>query len=171
MRLPIITAGLIVLFGFSTPVMSQLPIEPIEPIQPSTTNKKELWNARKQLRRNFRLWRRQGISNYRYTFSNGCFCIPEARGPVVIEVRDGVTTSITDAKTGEPVSNEEFFQSFNTIPKLFLTIRDAIARRADRIDVEYDRTLGFPTNIAIDFSFQIADEELFITVENLEVLD
>ncbi|MDJ0616081.1 MAG: DUF6174 domain-containing protein [Calothrix sp. MO_192.B10] len=167
MRLPIIIAGLLVLFGFSTPVMSQLPIQPIEP---STTNKQELWKASKQLRRNFRLWRKQGISNYRYTFSNGCFCLPEARGPVVIEVRNGVTTSITDANTGEPV-NEEFFQSFNTIPKLFLTIRDAIARRADRVDVEYDRTLGYPTNIAIDFSFQIADEELFITVENLEVLD
>lgn len=35
--------------------------------------------AQRRLNFNRNLWNKQNISNYRYTFSNGCFCIPEAR--------------------------------------------------------------------------------------------
>ncbi|MDJ0735705.1 MAG: DUF6174 domain-containing protein [Nostocaceae cyanobacterium] len=167
MRLPIVMiAGLLLSVGFNTPVMSQFPpSSPTQPTQPTRISRSTI----KQYRLNRRLWREQRISNYRYTLSRGCFCLPEARGPVVIEVRNGVTTSIT-SETGEKV-NLELFARYNTIPKLFHLIRDAIAQRASRIDMEYDSTLGYPTDITIDYSFQIADEEEFITVEDLQVLD
>lgn len=167
MRLPIITIGLLMSVGFSTPVMSQLPTQTIQPS--IATTHKQFRSVRKQLRRNRRLWRRQRIFNYRYTLSRGCFCLPEARGPVVIEVRNGVTTSITDANTGEEV-NAELFARYNTIPKLFHLIRDAIAQRAFRIDVEYDGIFGYPTDISIDYNAMIADEEEFITVNGFKEL-
>lgn len=165
MRLPIfISAALALSLGLSAPVIAQFPVEP------APSSQTNLRPQLKQLKINFNWWKRAKISSYRYTFSNGCFCIPEARGPVVIEVINGQTTSITSAETGEPV-NQEFFQSFNTIPKLFRVIRDGIKRKADRLEVEYDSTLGYPTDITIDFSFQIADEELFLTIRDFEVIE
>jgi hypothetical protein len=120
-----------------------------------------------QLKINRDLWNQQNLSNYRYTLTNSCFCISEARGPVVIEVRNGKMTSITNAATNQP-ANPELFQKYDTIPKLFDLIGDAIAKEVDSLTVEYNPTLGYPTQINIDFSSQIADEELFLTIENLQ---
>lgn len=122
-----------------------------------------------QLRQNKRLWTKQKIANYRYTLSRSCFCVPEARQPVKIEVRNGKLTSIVAANGGKAV-NPEYFSQYDSIPKLFDIVQDAIARKAHRISVTYHPTLGYPTKIEIDYDQQMADEELYLTVENLEVI-
>jgi hypothetical protein len=178
MRLRILIGlGLTMSLGVTTPAMSQpsIHIKPQFPeIQAPTngeSNSRQLKVNTYLLLKNSRLWNRQDISNYRYTLSNSCFCLPEARGPVVIEVRNGQTTSIISVATKLPVSNPEFFQQYNTIPKLFRVIRDAINLRADSINVEYEPTLGYPTDISIDYLFQAADEELFLTITNFEEIE
>jgi Family of unknown function (DUF6174) len=164
MRLPLIFGmGLVLSLSLNLPVVSQPTTVQIAQA-PSNNN----LNARR-LRVNRELWNRQNISNYRYTLSNSCFCIPDARGPVIIEVRNGQTVSITSVATGQP-ADPQFFQQYNTIPKLFNVIRDAIQRQADNLDVTYNHKLGYPTQINIDYETQIADEELFLTIENFQVL-
>ncbi|MEH1963205.1 MAG: DUF6174 domain-containing protein [Nostoc sp.] len=161
MRLPmIISAGLLLSFGLNLPVMSKSPIEIAQ--QPASNN----LNL-SRLKSNRHLWYQQNISNYRYTLSNSCFCIPESRGPVVIEVRNGKTISITSVATGKPV-NPELFQKYKTIPKLFNVIQDAINRKAFSLNVQYSPKLGYPTQINIDYNSQIADEEKYLTIENFQ---
>ncbi len=161
MRLPIIiSAGLLLSFGLNLPVMSKSPIE----IAQSPANKN--LNLRR-LKFNRDLWYTQNISNYRYQLGNSCFCIPDARGPVVIEVRNGQTTSITSVATGKPV-NPEFFQKYKTIPQLFDVIQDAINRKAFSLNVRYSPRFGYPTQIDIDYDSQIADEEKYLTIENFQ---
>ncbi|MFN6513658.1 MAG: DUF6174 domain-containing protein [Nostoc sp. CreGUA01] len=164
MRLSIvISVGLLVFAGLNLPVMSQPPVEIAQLAANNNLNQRRLSFNR-------RLWSNQNISNYRYTFSNGCFCIPEARGPVIIEVRNGKTRSITSKETGLPVENPEFFKNYNTIPKLFNVIQDAINRRASSLNVDYNPKLGYPTQINVDYNTQIADEEIYLTIENFEEL-
>ncbi len=161
MRLPIIiSAGLLLSFGLNLPVLSK---SPIEIAQSPTSNNLNF----RRLKFNRDLWNRQNISSYRYTLSNSCFCIPDARGPVVIEVRNGQTTSITSVATGQPV-NPEFFQNYKTIPKLFNVIQDAINRKASSLNVQYSARFGYPTKIDIDYNSQIADEEIYLTIENFK---
>ncbi|MBL1202620.1 MAG: DUF6174 domain-containing protein [Nostoc sp. ZfuVER08] len=157
----VISVGLLLLAGLNLPVMSQPSIEIAQLVANNNLNQR-------QLNFNRRLWNNQNISNYRYTFSNGCFCIPEARGPVIIEVRNGKTKSITFVATGQPVQNPEYFQNYNTIPKLFNVIQDGINRKAYSLDVAYNPRLGYPTQINIDYNSQIADEEIYLTIENFE---
>ena len=160
-RLPVIIGvGLVMSLGLHTPVISKSPILVAQSSERSQSNLQ-------QLRTNQRLWNQQNISNYRYTLGRSCFCTPEARGSVIIEVRNGRTTSVTSVATGQPV-NPEFFQKYDTVPRLFDLIRDAIKRKADNLDVKYNSTLGYPTQINIDYSFQIADEEEYLTIENLQ---
>lgn len=164
MRLSIIiSVGLLIFSGLNLPVMSQPPIEIAQATIRNNLNQRKLQFNR-------RLWEKQNIQNYRYTFSNGCFCIPDARGPVVIEVRNGKTKSITSVETGQRVTNPEFFENYNTIPKLFNVIQDAISRQAFSLDVNYSARYGYPTQINIDYNAQIADEELYLTIENFQVL-
>ncbi|WP_375476423.1 DUF6174 domain-containing protein [uncultured Nostoc sp.] len=163
MRLPmIISATLLLSLSLNLAAMSETPAEKVQ-YQTQTNNS---LNSRR-LRFNKRLWEQANISNYRITVSNSCFCIPDARGPVIIEVRNGQTTSITSVATGKPV-NPELFQKYNTIPKLFNVIQDAINRKAFNLDVEYNAKLGYPTKINIDYNSQIADEEIFLTIENFQ---
>ncbi|MEH2247270.1 DUF6174 domain-containing protein [Nostoc sp.] len=167
MRLPIIiSAGLLLSLGLNLPVMSKSPIEIAQ--SPASNN----WNLKrleKRLEFNRRFWNQRNISNYEYTLSNSCFCIEDARGPVVIKVRNGQTTSVTSVATGKPV-NPDFFQSYNTIPKLFNVIQDAINRKAFSLNVEYSARFGYPTKINIDYDSQIADEEKYLTIENFKVI-
>jgi Family of unknown function (DUF6174) len=130
---------------------------------PSNAPQKLTTSNSKQLRINQRLWNQQKISNYRYTLSRDCFCTPEARGPVVIEVRNGKTTSITNASTGKPV-NRELFKEYDTVPKLFKSIKSAIARKEPELSVEYNPK-GYPTQIKI--GSLAADAGVVLTIQNL----
>jgi Family of unknown function (DUF6174) len=164
MRLPIVISTILVAFlGLNVPVISQPPIQLAQ--TPAFTNS----NLR-HFRTNRLLWRRQKIFNYRYEFTRSCNCLPKATELVVIEVRNGVTTSITSKETGQPV-DAKLFQKYNTIPKLFNIIRNAIARRAANLTVEYDSKIGYPTQINIDYDSQIADDEIFFTIGNLQKIE
>ncbi|MDF5706297.1 MAG: DUF6174 domain-containing protein [Nostoc sp. S4] len=162
MRLPIIiSVSMLVFAGLNLPVMSQ---SPTEIRQLATNNNLSL----RRLNFNRRLWNKQNIYNYRYTFSNGCFCTPEARGPVIIEVRNGKTKSITSVDTRQLVQNPQLFEKYNTIPKLFNVIQDAINRRAYSLNINYNPKFGYPTQINVDYNSQIADEEIYLTIKNFE---
>ncbi|MDZ8226156.1 MULTISPECIES: DUF6174 domain-containing protein [unclassified Nostoc] len=166
MRLPIIiSAGLLLSFGLNLPVMSK---SSIEIAQSPASNNLNLRRLQKRLDFNRNFWNKQNISNYSYELSNSCFCIEDARGPVVIKVRNGVTSSITSLATGKDV--KEYFQSYNTIPKLFDVIQDAIKRKAFSLNVRYDARFGYPTQIDIDYNNQIADEEKYLTIKNFKVI-
>ncbi|NJM73292.1 MAG: hypothetical protein HC862_25945 [Scytonema sp. RU_4_4] len=162
MRLLIVMgAALVMSLSLNAPVISK---SPIRVAQSSATAQSNL----QQLRINRRLWNQQKISSYRYTLSRSCFCTAEARGPVIIEVRNGRTTSVTSVATGQSV-DPELFQKYDTVPRLFTLIRDA--RRAYSLDVQYNSTFGYPTQINIDYSSQIADEEEYLTIENLQQIN
>ncbi|BAY65230.1 hypothetical protein NIES22_53330 [Calothrix brevissima NIES-22] len=163
MRLPIfISAGLLLTLSLNAPVLS-LPASPAP--QSATIANSQL----KQLTANRQLWKKQNIRNYRYTFSRSCFCAPKASGPISVTVRKGRSISLTDA-TGKPVERE-LFQQYDTVPKLFNIIEDAIAKKASNLTVQYDPKLGYPTQINIDYNSQIADEEIYLTVENLQKIN
>ncbi len=114
-------------------------------------------------------WMAQNILNYRYVLENRCFCVAEVRQPVQIEVRNGQMRSIKTYDGGRSV-NEEYFEKYDTIPKLFDLIRASVDRKAAKISVDYDLKLGFPTRIFIDLSENIADEEINLDVYAFEVI-
>ncbi|WP_318284318.1 MULTISPECIES: DUF6174 domain-containing protein [Brasilonema] len=157
---------LTLLLCWNAPVMA-LPLTEaqVQLVQTQENSNQENVTDSKELTKNQKLWNKQGVLDYSYTLTRSCFCTNEARGPVVIKVSNGSTSSVTSQSTGQP-ANPELFNRYDTIPKLFDVIRDAITRRADSINVQYNPTLGYPTQINIDYDRRIADEELFLTVEN-----
>ena len=61
----------------------------------------------------------------------------------------------------------EFFHFYDTVEDLFDLIEDAIARDAAVLEVRYDGRLGYPRAIVLDFSVDVADDELSVTVSGL----
>ncbi|MFB3110080.1 MAG: DUF6174 domain-containing protein, partial [Acidimicrobiia bacterium] len=95
------------------------------------------------------------------TVEIGCFCPEEYRGPFVIAVVDGIIEQVT--RNGEIVT-APFDESFLTVEGLFATVERYAY--ADQISVNYS-SLGYPSIVDVDPSFNTIDEELRIDVLDL----
>ena len=111
-------------------------------------------------------WRSQGVTSYEFRVQRICFCIPT--GPLLVQVRDGRPVSVTNADSGEPATPDASMPL--TVEALFAVVDDAIDRDAQRLDVDYDDTFGYPRTIDIDYNFGIADEEIFYQASDLRPL-
>jgi hypothetical protein len=122
-----------------------------------------------ELNRNRRQWQAQGLDDYRYEVRRGCFCPAEVVGPVVVEVRDGEVVQRIYAENGEPVG-ATYAGLWTDVDGVFDVIQDAIDRDAARITAEYHPEMGYPRSIAIDYLAQAVDEEIAVTVGEVEPL-
>lgn len=149
---------------FSSPVIKAAPIT-LTQADVDAINGKRPNSALQQFNANQKLWNSQGIDDYSFTLQRNCFCRGDALRPINIQVRDGKIAAATFADTGEPVPPELNFNKL-TINDLFKEVGQAIKGGAERVEVSYDKTYGFPTSIYIDQSSQIADEEVGYTISN-----
>jgi hypothetical protein len=126
----------------------------------------------RELTTNENLWKDQELRDYDFTLERQCFCPEDWRGPVKIQVRDGITVSITYISSGEPITDNKF-DNASTIDKLFTILENAyegkgdFEQKADTINVTYDSQMGYPVTFFIDVSPLIADEEVGYMVTNL----
>jgi major membrane immunogen (membrane-anchored lipoprotein) len=119
-----------------------------------------------------KLWKEQGLKDYDFTLERQAFAPEDWRGPVNIQIRNGIAVSVTYVSNGEAVTGGKF-DNADTIDKLFTMLKNAYAgkgdfeQKADTINVTYDNQMGYPTDFYIDVSQMIADEEQGYIVTNL----
>jgi hypothetical protein len=119
-----------------------------------------------------KLWKEQGLRDYDFTLERQAFAPEDWRGPVNIQVRNGVAVSVTYVSSGVAVT-EGKFNNADTIDKLFTMLKNAYAGKGDfeqkaySVEVTYNPQMGYPTTFFIDVSQNIADEEQGYTVTNL----
>lgn len=117
-------------------------------------------------------WEAQNINHYRYTLVVTCFCI-FAGAEVTYEVQNGQVVNQTvqphPDRQIDTAEIEEFYQQYNTIEKVFDFLEQA-SNEADEVTVEYDATYGYPTEISVDNIKEAIDDELYLSLKNLEVL-
>ena len=104
--------------------------------------------------------------DYDVTFQRSCFCPPESRQPLRLEVRNGEVQSVTPTIEGAP-SPPALLTVVRAVAEVFDLIRDAFGRAAAVGRVDYDPELGYPREVYIDYSERIVDEEQSITLSDL----
>ncbi len=126
-----------------------------------------------ELSRNQEKWQDANITHYRFQLSIGCFCAFRDQMPLTVEVRDGqivYLAAVDGTLVLDTDQNYEFYAPHATIDLLFAELDAAVKDGADSVTVTYDATYGFPTEIAIDFSQEMADEEMYYSISGFEVL-
>jgi hypothetical protein len=123
-------------------------------------------DVQEELDVNRALWDAAAIHDYSMTFQRLCsFCSIEFLIPVRITVRGDTIREVTELDTGVPVAPSTE-GAFLAVDGVFDFIQDAITQNAVEIDVRYNSTFGYPTDVIIDFSrsqfnddtqFQISD--------------
>ncbi|TXH68122.1 MAG: hypothetical protein E6Q83_14930 [Thiothrix sp.] len=103
-----------------------------------------------------------------YTAQNSCFCPPDYTRPMNLTEQNGKIIDATYADTGEAVPSY-IRDGLLTMNERFDQLEEAYLSGADRIDVSYDPSLGYPSSVYVDQSFMIADEELSYTIKDLAV--
>ena len=116
-------------------------------------------------------WTEAGITSYEFTFSRGCFCPVEYVGPYVATVTDGTVASATyngvDLLEIELLRATSYGERVLTVDEVFAEIARAILE-ADSMDVTYHPELGYPLSASIDWELQMADEEVYYTLSDLQ---
>jgi hypothetical protein len=119
---------------------------------------------------NLAKWQDARIDDYEIDYQGLCFCFPQPVATIL--VRDHEIVSVRNPVTGEEIDNpfpgDPF--AFNSIAGVFDIIACAIASRAARVDVEYHSDLGYPIRAAIDYYWEIADDEITIRITALRPL-
>ncbi len=122
--------------------------------------------------KNLAKWEAARITHYRYDITIGCFCAFRDDMPMTIEINNGEIVSITSVKGNVITPSDDLYdvvKHYAGMDALFTQLKDALAD-ADRVEVIYDTANGYPTSIAIDQIEAAVDDELYISVENFEVL-
>ena len=110
-------------------------------------------------------WDAAGLDAYRLTLRRSCYCpSPDYTGPFEVTVRDGVIEGVR--LDGEVVDAERGL----TVDALFALIEEAYDREAETVRLAFDPEVGYPTEVYIDYSSMMADEEIGYTVSALAPL-
>ena len=121
-----------------------------------------------ELARNRQRWVSAGIHDYEFDFQRICFCLPEATESVHIVVRQDVVTSVVRTRDGQPASVR--VTAWPRVDELFDDVQQRLDQRAERLDVRYDPTYGYPRSVVVDIVLQAADDEYSLTADNLRRL-
>jgi hypothetical protein len=123
---------------------------------------------RTDLARNRQRWASARLHDYEYDYHLLCFCSPEATEQVHVVVRGDHVSAVTRTRDGLPAVND--FRSWPTVEDLFADVERLIDQKADRLEVTYDPTYGYPRSIVVDVYLRAADDESSQTAANLRPL-
>jgi hypothetical protein len=121
-----------------------------------------------ELSRNRQLWASARLDDYEFDYRLSCFCTQESTEQVRIVVRDDVVSSVVRVRDGAPALPKP--GGWPTIEALFADVERLLDSQAERIEVSYDPTYGYPRQIAVDVHLMAADDGSFQTAANLRPL-
>lgn len=118
-----------------------------------------------ELSRNRALWASVRLRDYEFDYQLSCFCGSEATENVHIVVRGDQVSAAFRIRDGLPATRQ--FGKWPTVGDLFDDVQQHIEEKAERLEVTYDPTYGYPRSIAADVRFMVADDESSQTASNL----
>lgn len=115
------------------------------------------------------LWTRKRPASYRYQLRLLVFGPPTVTEPVLVEVRNHIPVSITPVTPGRAIE-EAAFVRYDTVEELLGVVEEAVERPAEQLNATFDTRYGYPKEVNIDYSRQMADEEIRFHVTDFQPL-
>jgi hypothetical protein len=112
-------------------------------------------------------WESQGIASYEMTVREICFCPIELGGPFRVTVVNDRVANVEYLGAGTGIEPHDDIPL--TVEDLFATV-DAALREADDVEVTYDPTYGFPSDIEVDRIENAIDDEVYYEVRDFQPL-
>jgi len=107
-------------------------------------------------------WRAAKLGSYEYGYRKFCECHRDSPPETVVSVRDGKVVNVRLRPVGsttEVPAAEKNFEYYWTVDGLFELIAAAQTRHVE-VRARYDSTVGYPTEIYIDYDKNLIGDEL-----------
>jgi hypothetical protein len=125
------------------------------------------------LSRNQQKWQDANVTHYTFQLSVTCFCPVGGVMPMTVEVKDGEVVSLVDVNGDAIPSTDplnDLIEKYVTIDRIFSELNSDSVQGAERLEITYDPTYGFPSDVVIDFVQEVADDELYLSITGFEPL-
>ena len=106
-------------------------------------------------------WNAAHLAEYQFTVQHAAMVVSSA-----CEIGTFTAEVVNDAVVHMSAC-QDWADIYGTVPLLFKFIRDTQASHPDKIFVEFDSKLGYPTLIEVDPDSHISDDEFEIRISNL----
>lgn len=107
-------------------------------------------------------WEAANIETYSADIERICFCPPPSKYTIVVD--SDSLTKVINSETGEEIAED---YGYSTVDELFQWLLEAASRNPQKLELEFDDKLGYPTLIDYNQSDGIADEEMLIRILDL----
>jgi len=116
------------------------------------------------------LWDSHQAMDYDYYYQRSCFCMYDYRKQFEVQVRNHTVDAAFAVEDGSPAPDDMLESWLPTIDGIFDQIQSAIDRSAISMMIQYNDTYGYPMSVSVDYIEMIADEELYVNANGLEIL-
>lgn len=127
---------------------------------------------REDLARNRALWQAAAVGDYEYGYNKYCACHPDTPPETLVTVQDGRVVRVRHRPVGydHEVEAPRGLEYYWTIEGLFDLVATALERGA-QVRASYDPTLGYPTEIHVDYDADLIGDEVDLRITRLERLE
>jgi len=113
-------------------------------------------------------WKQNKLIDYVFIRQNKCYC--DLAKNAQIYVLNNKIIQVIDLDNKKTYTQASQLKKYKTINQLFDFIDSSLLKHPDKIDINHDRFLGFPSRILIDPRKKHADDETNITINDLQLL-
>lgn len=117
-------------------------------------------------------WKSAALSSYEYGYRKFCECHPDTPPETLVTVRDGAVVGVRHRPVDyaeEVPAEQRNLEFYWTVDGLFDLLASAFDRGV-RVRASYDETLGYPTEIYIDYDTEFIGDELDLKLTQVKAL-
>ena len=119
--------------------------------------------AYRNLNKNIELWKASKVKDYSFVIKKSCFCPYEENKLITVSNGTVKKAKYIPSNTVINISSKE-----KVIDAYFDIIQEALDENAYKLTVSYDKTYGYPSDIAIDYDKNMVDEEMYYTLSHFQ---
>jgi hypothetical protein len=110
------------------------------------------------------VWKRAPLRSYEYTLHFGAFVVdPECDS---LTLRTRVVNGVVMRTAG----CQALRSSYSSVPMIFQFLKETLATHPDKIEVTFDKIIGYPVRVFVDPRSDITDDEFHFEVTGFKVL-
>ena len=131
----------------------------------------DIAEKQRELNQARQLWQSQQVENYKWNERLSCFCAGVLEWDLFVKDNLKEKVEFDEINLHQGQTYDDILEKAKTVEEAFDFIETLLSKEIASLIIEYDDQYGFPTEVNIDFDFQIADDETVYLYKGFEIIN
>jgi len=131
----------------------------------------DITEKQRELNQARQLWQSQQVENYKWNERLSCFCAGVLEWDLFVKDNLKEKVEFDEINLHQGQTYDDILEKAKTVEEAFDFIETLLSKEIASLIIEYDDQYGFPTEVNIDFDFQIADDETVYLYKGFEIIN